>query len=580
MRFTQLTIADGVLALVLFLAGVLRFANLGRIPLSPAEAQAALPNWQFWQPGPLLLPITSPAYFTFTNLLFLILGDNDAVARLVPALFGLATVGLPWLLRGRLGNLGALAATIVLALSPLLINLSRTVGGDAIAFFAITLLLVAALRFRQSGESRWAVTLGVALGLGLASAPMFLTGLVTLAVAWYLALHDRPDRDAIGRIAAQLTPQTTWKIIGVATAVTFLLVSTFFLLQPQGLGAAARILIAWLGQFALPFNEPDPAAAVVLPFQLLGRYEPILLLALPGLAAALWSLGQKEQPGLFFVAWMIGLALFWLLQPGVMNHVAIAILPLALLIASATQALELEEQLTTPWMTWVVAGGILFLGMLILVSLARFSRLAASNPANSGQLFLATVGVIAAAALLFAAATWDSTAALKGLWLGAAGLLLYFQWGTGWHLNQIAANNPQERWVTAATHNEVRLLVNTVENISQQTVGSAHDLAIFSMVESPVLRWYLRDFYRFQSGAAVPLLGEHDVVISPVDTELALASDYIGSDFRFLRQQPAAGTENPFQLLDTLHGWLFHESRAPVDDQAIIVWVRSNLINP
>lgn len=579
LQLTRLTIADVVWALVIFLAGLLRFANLGRIPLSPAEAQAALPNWQFWQPGPLLLPITSPAYFTFTNLLFPILGDNDAVARLIPALFGLATVGLPWLLRGRLGNLGALAATVVLAFSPLLINLSRTAGGDAIAFFAITLLLVAALRFRQSGAQRWAIVLGAALGLGLASAPLFLTGLVTLAVAWYLALHGRPDRSAIWQIA----PQTTWKSIGVATAVTFLLVSTFFLLQPQGLGAAARIFVAWLGQFGLPFNEPAPAAAVVLPFQLLGRYEPILLLALPGLAAALWSLAQKEQPGLFFVTWVVGLLLFWLLQPGVMNHVAIAILPLALLIASATQALGLEEQQTpqaTPWMTWAVAGGILFLGMLILVSLARFSRLAASNPANSGQLFLATLGVIAAAALLFAAATWDSTAALKGLWLGAAGLLLYFQWGTGWHLNHIAANNPQERWVTAATHSEVRLLVKTLEDISQQTVGSDHDLAIFSVVESPVLRWYLRDFYRFQSGAAVPVLGEHDVVISPVDTELALASDYIGSDFRLLRQQPTAGTESQFQLLDTLHGWLFHESRAPVDDQAVIVWVRSNLINP
>lgn len=219
LQLTRLTIADVVWALVIFLAGLLRFANLGRIPLSPAEAQAALPNWQFWQPGPLLLPITSPAYFTFTNLLFPILGDNDAVARLIPALFGLATVGLPWLLRGRLGNLGALAATVVLAFSPLLINLSRTAGGDAIAFFAITLLLVAALRFRQSGAQRWAIVLGAALGLGLASAPLFLTGLVTLAVAWYLALHGRPDRSAIWQIAPQAASfegKATLTIIGIS----------------------------------------------------------------------------------------------------------------------------------------------------------------------------------------------------------------------------------------------------------------------------------------------------------------------------------------------------------------------------
>jgi hypothetical protein len=150
-------------------------------------------------------------------------------------------------------------------------------------------------------------------------------------------------------------------------------------------------------------------------------------------------------------------------------------------------------------------------------------------------------------------------------------------------LNHLAANDPRELWVTEGTHDEIRLLVDTVEDVSQQAVGSAHDLSIFSMVESPVLRWYLRDFYRLQMGAAVPLGASNDVVISPLEAQLALDDNYIGSDFRLLQRKSAATQvvgDNATRRLDTLRQWLFHESNLPVDELQVIVWVRSNLVNP
>jgi uncharacterized protein (TIGR03663 family) len=582
----RLTIADAIFALVVFLGGLLRFANLSRIPLSPAEAEAALASWQYWQPGdmPGDLPIPSPAYFSFTNLLLPVLGDSDAVVRLVPALFGLAAVCLPWLLRTRLGNLGALATTLVLALSPLLINVSRTAGGNSIALFAVALTLIAALRFRQTGEQRWTIALGSALGLGFASAPLFVSGVLTLGLAWYLGLHGRPDRNAIWQIGPQQSTRTPWQTVGLAAVIVFVLVSTFFLLHPQGLGAAASLLTIWLSQFGLPFNGPEISWAAIAPLLVLGRYEPVLLLALPGFVAALWSLGQKDQPGLFFAAWLVGLASLWLLQPGIgdgaLENSVLMILPAALLIGLSTAALYTRSPAMS-WVAWGVAIGIIFLGMLVLVSLARFSRLAAANPLDNAQLWLAMLGVIASATLLFVAATWDHTASLQGLWLGAAVLLLYFQWGIGWHLNQVAANDPRERWVTVGTHNEVRLLVETLKDISQQAVGSDHDLSVFSVVNSPVLRWYLRDFYRFQSGAAVPVQVDSDVIISPPDVELTIDNDYVGTDFRWMRQKPAAEpVGNQARLLDVLNWWLFHEYRAPVEDMQLIIWVRSDLLNP
>jgi predicted membrane-bound mannosyltransferase len=485
------------------------------------------------------------------------------------------------LLRNRLGNLGALMTTLVLAASPLLINVSRTAGGDSIAVLAVTLTLVAALRLRQSGEQRWEIVLGCALGLGFTSAPLFFSGLVTLALAWYLALHSRPDdRNAVWQIAPQQSTRAMWQTVGLAAAIVFVLLSTFFLLHPQGLGAAARLPAIWLSQFGLPTSTPDTSSAVTAPLLALGRYEPLMLLSLPGIVAALWSLGQKEQPGLFFIAWLAALVTLWLLQPGVLNNSMLVILPVALIIGLSTAALYGRSPATSR-VAWGVAAGLVLLGMLILVSLARFTRLAASNPVDSPQLWLVILGVLAAATLMFAAATWDGTAALQGLWAGAAGLLLFFQWGTGWHLNQLAANDPRERWVMVGTHNEVRLLAESLTEISQQAVGSSHDLAVFSVVDSPVLGWYLRDFSRFQSGAAVPLQADSDVVISPPDTELALDNDYVGTDFHLLRQKPAVVIPNSqSRLLDVLNGWLFHESRAPVDEMQVILWIRSDLLEP
>jgi predicted membrane-bound mannosyltransferase len=171
----QLTIADGALLLIGAMAAVLRLVNLGGRPLSPAEAEAALAVWQFWHPGQAELSIGSPAYFTLTGLLAQVLGFSDGVMRLVPALFGVGLVLLPWLLRKQLGEAGMLATAVFLAISPITSAIARTAGGDSIALFAALLLLAAWVRLQIGGNGRWRYALLLALALGLTSAPLYST---------------------------------------------------------------------------------------------------------------------------------------------------------------------------------------------------------------------------------------------------------------------------------------------------------------------------------------------------------------------------------------------------------------------
>ncbi len=176
----HLTIADGLFILVGISAVVMRLTELNKLPLSAAEAHEALAVWQFWQPGTAVLSLSSPAYFTFTAMLTPIFGISDGVMRLVPALFGILLVLLPWLLRERLSTVGALVTAVFLTVSPLAVALSRTAGGDSIALFAAFLLLIAWVNGRDSGNGRWFYLFTIALALGLTSSPLFYSALATL----------------------------------------------------------------------------------------------------------------------------------------------------------------------------------------------------------------------------------------------------------------------------------------------------------------------------------------------------------------------------------------------------------------
>ena len=66
-----------------------------------------------------------PTLYYFSLLSSLLFGLNDFAVRLVPALFGVATVGLTFALRRYIGTVGALTAAALLAVSPAAVFYSR-----------------------------------------------------------------------------------------------------------------------------------------------------------------------------------------------------------------------------------------------------------------------------------------------------------------------------------------------------------------------------------------------------------------------------------------------------------------------
>jgi len=119
---------ETALYLLLIAAAVLtRFWDLGVRTMSHDESLHTHYSWklyvgQGYQHNPMM---HGPFLFHANALVYFLFGVNDFTARIVPALFGVALVGLPYLLRKWLGRTGALITSALLLISPSFLYFTR-----------------------------------------------------------------------------------------------------------------------------------------------------------------------------------------------------------------------------------------------------------------------------------------------------------------------------------------------------------------------------------------------------------------------------------------------------------------------
>ena len=177
--------AEGLAYLtIVSLAILTRFWDLGTRAMNHDESLHTYYSWKLYDHyeythnplmhGPFLFHANALSYFLF--------GDNDVTGRIVPAIFGVALVMMPALLRSPrlLGRWGALTASAVLLFSPSILYYSRFIRHDIYALTATFLIVIAALRYLERPERRWLVTAGAATGF------LFCTKEVSFIVAFII----------------------------------------------------------------------------------------------------------------------------------------------------------------------------------------------------------------------------------------------------------------------------------------------------------------------------------------------------------------------------------------------------------
>lgn len=615
--FPWFTVEVTLWGLLLIIALGLRLLRLAAAPLNAVEARAALAAWRFAHGQDVPTTISySPVLFSSQWLTFLIFGASDLSARILPALAGTALSLAPALLRRELGRLGALAAGVLLALSPTALTLSRTATGDVLVALGALLCATGLWRYvesqhnTQSSNGRPPLHLLCALGtaLMLVSSPLAYSALLALGAALLLlALADMESRVRLQRgwSALRATPNAIHHTLGVLLAALVLL-STAFAWHVGGLAAAADLLPAWLGGFV---RWPD-SLSLNYPLLILNIYEPLILLT-GGAGVVLvvrgsistTDAGRSTIPRLV-VLWCLALLALALIRPGHgPGDVLLVLVPLACLGGLALEALIAGLK---RWGDWLSEGMYLAITAPLWAWLAVNLVTYSNRPGEYTQVNLLltdislpthfSLALISVLLLLIMAAVvglvQGSAPALRGLGLSTTLALLLITSATTWGVSQNRPADPRELLILEPTATEVRLLGASLARLSHERWGDAHAIDLTVLSDDPALAWALRDFHqtRFTDVVETPL--STSVVIAPkLPGTSELGEGYIGQSLPLRRRWEASGLSCSWKLVQlelvqahqlncsSLVNWLVYRRSPtrPLSDQ-VILWLRKDLV--
>ncbi len=323
---------ESLIISVLLVAGIgLRVAQLSWPPLTPSEATAALDAARSTAAAsaldPLSGPAQDPAYASLTALLFTALGSGDALARVVPVASGIALLALPLMLRRRIGAAAAALGVLLIGLSPTLVMIARTAGGDALAITGLSLGLAWLMREDLPARTRTA-WIAALLALTLASGPSGLIGLLGLVLG--LVIHRVLFRAVDGAWAVlRSLPWSPRRELVVFVALLGIF-ATGGMTRLDGIAGLATSLSAGI-QGWMHYGDLGLGPALVG----LLVYEPLVLVG--GVYAAI-ALRSRARTNPSLVAWAVGAFVVMMAYPGRSGaELAWCIVPLALLAGQAVE---------------------------------------------------------------------------------------------------------------------------------------------------------------------------------------------------------------------------------------------------
>ncbi len=330
-RRRALVAGVGAVALLFVIAAILRLWDL---PLAPFHNDEGVNGWftaqllrtGAWSYDP--ANYHGPTFFYAAAVSGLLVGLGDVSMRLVPAAFGLATLGLV-LLAGRwIGRVGALVAATLLAVSPGMVFFSRYAIHEMLLVCFTLAFVLAATRWWETGRTRFLLAASAAL------AGMFTTketAIITVAVlglaagcvplyerlsprilgrpaAWAVRpsarpLPRRPGRAALEHLGGAARVRRDLAAAGAVFVVIWVTLFSSLFTNLPGIGDSLRSLTIWtttsgVAMVAGPLQYVEWMAAAEVALVLLGGV---------GLALAAWT--GRSRFAIFAGAWGVGLLL-------------------------------------------------------------------------------------------------------------------------------------------------------------------------------------------------------------------------------------------------------------------------------
>jgi uncharacterized protein (TIGR03663 family) len=180
-RFFNLNWETTLYILLIVLAIATRFWDLGARAISHDESWHANWSWKLYAGyGYKHDPAShGPFLFEANALIHLLFGVNSYTARIVPALFGVVLVALPYLFRKWLGRTGALVTSFLFLISPSILYYSRYIRNDIYIVVWTLLLIFAILRYLEERKSFHLYLMTVILSLAFCTKEnIFINGFI------------------------------------------------------------------------------------------------------------------------------------------------------------------------------------------------------------------------------------------------------------------------------------------------------------------------------------------------------------------------------------------------------------------
>ncbi|MFN2531766.1 MAG: flippase activity-associated protein Agl23 [Pyrinomonadaceae bacterium] len=364
---------------ILIVAAILRLYDLGLVPLHHDEGV----NGNFlvhlvrdgaYQYDPANYHGPTLYYFAaFIPWILRVLGGKHAqetyglttvTIRLIPALFGLGTIGLIYLLRRNIGSIATLAAALLLALSPGAVYLSRYFIHETLFTFFSLGTVVASLKFYEDRKPLLLVLAAISAALlfatketAMISAAVLIIALVLTPLYQWLFIQVITDArrstsqsiiNGFRKLISELGGTINFWAWIAAAIVVFLVVniifySSFFTNYPKGIYDALKTFQFW----TKTGKEAHVHAPGTYLIWLVNQEGALFGLAVIGAAIAV--LRPRNTFLLFSAMWAFGLLVAYSLVPYKTPWLTLNfIVPFAIVAGHAIQSLyDLER---TRWL--------------------------------------------------------------------------------------------------------------------------------------------------------------------------------------------------------------------------------------
>jgi uncharacterized protein (TIGR03663 family) len=305
-----------------------------------------------------------PTLYYFALLALRVFGSNDFALRFTPALFGVLTVLMVWLLRKHLGSIGTPVAAFLMALSPGLVYFSRDFIHE-MPFGCFSLgIVVGAWRYAESKNFAWLALIATSAGLLFATKETAIITVVVMVIAalcaagWEITRRLASRREItlaafnseFRRDCADLTPSLDHAL---AAIMIFGFINIFFysslFTHWQGVPDAFKSVMLWANRIG---SEHEKSFWYYMGILL--KIELPLLIG--SLLAGIFIVWRGTRFWLFVAAWTLGLALAYSIIGYKTPWLMISFLiPTALLSGHAAQRIYSAAPILSIRLLWAAA---------------------------------------------------------------------------------------------------------------------------------------------------------------------------------------------------------------------------------